>query len=240
VRGGSSSVVECEEQGVVFMQDALVEGEGPSNTSHAIALSEESYGKIDRNSELKDAETGVYAFGAPASAELESGLTFTNVNNQNRFNTDGAGFLNDGVNGEVLQKLPSVTELPSPDGLGTGDYQGLVTHHSPTQQFAAYSRAHQDWMHVGRYKRSEFTDSFAGGETKTFQLLGDSILTDNFTVEHTVQPANDPGNDHGYVIDAEFYDTSSDTYEVRITETENDGGGEAFIQAWVISNGPLP
>jgi hypothetical protein len=70
--------------------------------------------------------------------------------------------------------------------------------------------------------------TFSGGGTQTVPIW-DSDVNDQLEVE--VRADSDPGNNVGFTVDSLFWDTSSSIYRVRVTETENAGGGDARIQA---------
>jgi len=77
------------------------------------------------------------------------------------------------------------------------------------------------------------TESFASGETKPNTIIPLSLS--DLPVIAVAVPANDPGNDHGYRVDSIYWDNSSSVVRVKVTETEDLGGGEADIFAWSIS-----
>lgn len=146
--GGETAVVEAEENSTVWTQNALIEGEGPATTSYGIAVGENSYAKVHGGDELKDVDSGVYLMGGNAGAEIESGVTQTNINRLKRFGTSAQGYINDMENGEILYTVPALDGMPNPAGLGNGYYEGLFAVDRTASSGLAkyYSRAEGDYL----------------------------------------------------------------------------------------------
>lgn len=77
------------------------------------------------------------------------------------------------------------------------------------------------------------TVSFSSGGSKAAGLTLNGVSPGQPIVA-TAAPANAPANDHGYTVDRVWYDSSGGVIRAAISETENDGGGDAQLAAWTV------
>lgn len=76
---------------------------------------------------------------------------------------------------------------------------------------------------------SASTVTFASGGTQDLTISGSAGATE---LDVRATPANDPANDHGYVVDSIWFDDSAGFKKTRVSETEAAGGGDARVVAY--------
>ena len=76
------------------------------------------------------------------------------------------------------------------------------------------------------------TISFGGGQTRDNPILPDDVSLSDAPFVASVFPDANPGNDVGFRVDSVWWDDSNSVIAVRVTETENAGGGDARVLLW--------
>jgi parallel beta-helix repeat protein len=127
---------------------------------------------------------------------------------------------------------------------GTRDSSGIDIDASASDFIVAGNRMNDPVAYAGTVTDTEVvrankpkayaldtTATFAGGETKLFAVGSVGVGRE---LDVAVEPATVPGNALGFRLDGTIWDDTGGTLAVRVTETEDDGGGDARISAKVV------